>query len=89
MPEIDFAKFRINLKLAREIKDMTAKELSIAAGLKQQKRIADIEEGRGKPTLEEVDTICHNLGQPMDYMLNNTAEKTLNWKYKLVTWQGL
>lgn len=87
MPGDDFEKFRINLKLARYIKEMTAKELSVAADLKQQKRVADIEEGRGKPSLEEVRILCNILGQPIDHMLNNTAEMKLEWKYKLATWQ--
>lgn len=79
----DFEKFRYNLKKARYITEMSSKDLSIAAGLKQHKRIADIEDGRGKPTLEEVIAICNILQQPIDNMLNNECEMCLNWKYRL------
>ena len=89
MSEIDLEKFRINLRLARIVSDYSAKELSSIAGLRQQKRIADIEEGRGKPSLNEVSAICLALGQPMDYMLNNEAEIKIKWKHQLVDWQGL
>lgn len=87
MPGIDFEKFRYNLKKARYISEMSAKELSIAAGLKQHKRILDIEEGRGKPSLEEVISICNILQQPIDNMLHNESEMGLTWKYKLANTQ--
>lgn len=83
----DFAKFRKNLILARKVKDISAKDLSIAAGLKQQKRILDIEEGRGKPSLEEVRAICLVLHQPIDNMLDNEARIKLDWQYKLAVTQ--
>lgn len=79
----DFDKFRKNLILARKVKNISAKDLSIAAGLKQQKRILDIEEGRGKPSLEEIRAICLVLHQPIDNMLNNEARITLDWQFKL------
>jgi transcriptional regulator with XRE-family HTH domain len=79
-PEIDFDIFRENLKKARYIKDMTAKEVSFRAGLKQQKRVADIEEGRGKPTLEEVFSICVAVEQSIDSMLHKESEMKLEFK---------
>jgi DNA-binding XRE family transcriptional regulator len=83
MIETDFEKFRRNLYKARTIQEMTARDLASAAGLKQMKRILDIEEGRGKPSLDEVLAICHVLQQPIDNMLNNECEMSLDWKYKL------
>ena len=89
MAEDDFEKFRKNLRMARYIKEMTSKELSVAAGLKQQKRVSDIEDGRGKPTLEEVIALCNILSQPIDFMLNNTAKMKLDWQFTLATWQDV
>lgn len=74
MPEIDFTLFRSNLKKARYLNEMTSKELSEKAGLRQLKRVADIEEGRGKPTIEEVYSICEVLKQPIDSMLNREGK---------------
>lgn len=68
---IDYDIFRNNLKKARYIKELSAKDLSIKAGLRQQKRISDIEDGRGRPTLEEVFAICEILEQPIDGMLKS------------------
>ena len=87
MFQVDFAKFRINLRKARTIKELTAKELSEQAGLKQLKRVADIEEGRGSPSLDEVHSLCVVLGQPMDEMLGLESEICLRWKGKLVSKQ--
>lgn len=62
------------MKIARFFKDMTAAELSKKARLRQMKRAADIEDGRGLPTLEEVCKICNALGQPIDSMLYKKAK---------------
>lgn len=70
-PAIDYNIFRNNLKKVRSVMDLSAKDLSIKAGLRQQKRVSDIEDGRGKPTLEEVFVICEILGQPIDGMLKS------------------
>lgn len=87
MFEVDFNKFRRNLKNARSVSGFTAKELSEQAGLKQQKRISDIEEGRGSPSLDEIHSICVVLRQPMDEMLNLESEMVLRWNGKLATKQ--
>jgi predicted transcriptional regulator len=79
MSDIDLTILRNNLKKARHLQDISAKELSIKAGLRQQKRIADIEEGRGKPTLEEIHTICQVLKQPIDFMLYHEATMKLDF----------
>lgn len=79
MSEIDFAIFRNNLKKARYLMEMSAKELSQKAGLRQLKRVADIEEGRGKPTLEEVYSLCEVLGQPIDDMLKKEGKMKIEY----------
>ena len=89
MFEIDFKKFRHNLRNARTAMGITAKELSEQAGLKQQKRILDIEEGRGSPSLDEVHSICLVLQQPIDEMLNLESEVVLKWRGQLAIKQGL
>lgn len=80
MPGIDYNIFRNNLKKARYLMELSGKELSIKAGLRQQKRIADIEEGRGKPTLEEVFAICEVVGQPIDGMLKKDIAITIGFE---------
>lgn len=79
MPEIDYTIFRNNLKKARYIMELTGKDLSLAAGLRQQKRISDIEEGRGKPSLEEVYNICDVLQQPIDKMIKCEAKIVIQY----------
>ena len=80
VPGIDYDIFRNNLKKARYIQDLTAKDLSEMAGLRQQKMIADIEEGKGKPSLDEVFAICQVLNQPIDAMLKNEGKITIEYK---------
>lgn len=79
MPDIDLEIFRKNLKKARYLMELSGKDLSQLAGLKQHKRIADIEEGRGKPTLEEVYSICSVLKQPIDKMMNCEAKIVIEY----------
>lgn len=67
-------KFRKNLQKVRRSKALTAKELSKLCESKQLKRIADIEDGRGKPTLDEVYIICEILKVSMDCMINKNVE---------------
>lgn len=59
--------------------ELSAKDLSIKAGLRQQKRISDIEDGRGKPTLEEVYSICAVLDKPIDGMLKSDIAITVTF----------
>lgn len=87
MLEVDFKKFRQNLKNARLIAGLTGKELSERSGLKQQKRIGDIEEGRGVPSLAEINAICIILNQPMEEMLKLESTMVLKWNGKLVSKQ--
>jgi len=71
--KMELTKFRRNIKVVRGSKAMTAKELSEAANLKQKKRVADIEEDRGVPTLDEVSSICDILEVGIDDMLFKVA----------------
>lgn len=79
MPGIDFTIFRNNLRKARYLNELSARELSEKAGLRQMKRIADIEEGRGKPTIEEVYAICEVLKQPIDSMLKTESKIVIEY----------
>lgn len=82
MSGIDFDIFRKNLVLARKVKDFTAKQLAEKAGLKQLKRVSDIEEGRGAPDLNEIFMLCACLDQRMQDMLFNEGELYINFKAK-------
>lgn len=62
--------FKDNLKKIRSAKGFSASELSDKCNLRQKKRVSDIEEGRGKPSLEEVVKICDILDVKIDDMLN-------------------
>lgn len=73
MSGIDFEIFRYNLKTLRKVADKTAKEVSEELKLKQQKRISDIEEGRGKPSFEEINTICEYFKVSIDAMIKQKA----------------
>lgn len=74
---VDFAIFRSNLKNARKVLDISAKELSEKANLKQVKRIADIEEGRGSPSIDEIHDICQVLKVSVDDMLYRNSKVIL------------
>jgi transcriptional regulator with XRE-family HTH domain len=81
--KIDYKIFRQNLVKLRAVRGMSAKDLSIEAGLRQPKRILDIEEGRGAPSLDEVCAICKVLGYKIDEMLYVDAKVTVDfnaWK---------
>lgn len=65
----DYTLFRTNIKQVRSFMLLSAKDLSDKAGLRQQKRVSDIEDGRGSPDLGEVIQLCKALNQPIDNML--------------------
>jgi transcriptional regulator with XRE-family HTH domain len=79
MSAIDFDIFRENLRIIRDARGKSSKQISIDLKLRQMKRIADIEEGRGKPTLEEVNSICNYFGYPIDDMINRKAIITIGF----------
>jgi transcriptional regulator with XRE-family HTH domain len=62
-------KYRSNLKKIRLARGLTAKELSEKAGLKQLKRVSDIEDGRGDPKLREIMSIAKVLDVSFEAML--------------------
>lgn len=53
--------------------DITSKDLSDALGMKQQKRVSDIEEGRGLPTLEEINAAAVYFKVSIDDILKRRA----------------
>jgi transcriptional regulator with XRE-family HTH domain len=57
MQQVNFDILRNNLKTMRKLHDLTAKDLSVKAVLRQHKRISDIEDGRGAPSLDEIYSI--------------------------------
>ena len=59
---------------------LTAKELSKRCGLRQMKRIADIEDGRGKPDINEVVNICKELNIKIDAMINDKVKIKYEWE---------
>ncbi len=71
---VDVNKYRSNLRKVRMARGLTAKELSEKAGLKQMKRISDIEEGRGDPHLREVMSIATVLGVSFESMITQDVE---------------
>jgi len=75
----DYAIFRRNLSRIRAAKGISARELSDTCKLKQMKRIHDIEEGRGQPSLDEVCIICKELGFGLDQMLYSEATTTVTF----------
>lgn len=54
MQRVEFEILRNNLRTLRKLHDLTAKDLSTKAGLRQVKRVSDIEDGGGAPSLDEV-----------------------------------
>lgn len=79
---INFDIFRENIKKARIIKEWTADAVSEGAGLKQKKRVSDIELGRGTPSIEEIHSICSFLKQDVSQMLYQESEMVLTFKPK-------
>lgn len=69
-----------NLRTIRACKGLSAKRLSELCKLKQIKRISDIEEGRGKPSIEEIISICKILEVKIDDMINNEVIASFSWK---------
>lgn len=73
--------FRKNLQVVRASQGITGPELSKLAGLRQMKRISDIERGTGIPELKEVWSICDVLKVAIDDMLNKTVTVNYTWSY--------
>ncbi|HMK58329.1 MAG TPA: helix-turn-helix transcriptional regulator [Nitrososphaeraceae archaeon] len=76
MHEVDLAIFRNNLKVLRSVHRLSARELAVKADLRQLKRISDFEDGRGKPSLDELYSICITLNVSLDEILNKELRIT-------------
>jgi len=66
---MDTQYFRRNLKILRNVHDISSKDLSQKIGLRQLKRISDLEDGKGSPSLDEVHLISRHFGVPLDKLL--------------------
>jgi len=77
---MDYTNFINNIRKIRTCEGITANELSKKCELKQMKRIADIEDGRGKPSIDEVVMICKELGFKIDDMINGEVTITYQWE---------
>jgi len=77
---MDYTNFINNLRIIRMCEGLTAKELSKRCGLRQMKRIADIEDGRGKPDINEVVNICKELNIKIDAMINDKVKIKYEWE---------
>ena len=73
---MDYTNFINNIRKIRMCEGVTASELSKRCKLKQMKRISDIEDGRGKPSIDEVISICKELNFKIDAMLNGKVKIT-------------
>ncbi len=71
--------FRRNLVKLRGLRSISARELTSELQLKSPKRILDIEDGKGKLTLEEVCEIAKFFGYGIDEMLYKEAKTTVNF----------
>jgi transcriptional regulator with XRE-family HTH domain len=71
--------FRRNLVRLRGLRGISASELTVELQLKSPKRISDIEEGRGKITLDEACKICKFFGYNIDEMLYKEARATISF----------
>ena len=63
-------RLRLNIKVLRRLTGITSNELSKKLFLKP-KRISDIEDGRGKITLEEIDKISIYFNVTISDILHN------------------
>ena len=77
---MDYTNFINNLRIIRTCEGITAKELSKRCELRQMKRIADIEDGRGNPDINEVVSICKELNIKIDAMINDKVKIRYEWE---------
>ena len=66
----------LNIAVIRKAKGVSALDLSRDCGLKSQKRVNDIEEGRGRLSIDELIKIADYLGVSIDGILKKTAKIT-------------
>lgn len=72
--------FAANLRIARRAKNISANDLSKQCEFKAVKRIADFEDHRGVPSMEEVMRVCKELNQKIDDMLFCMATVEITFK---------
>lgn len=73
---VDYHTFKRNIRLLRHEKGFTAKEASEAVGLRNNKRFADLEEGRMPPHVDEVIKISEYFKVNIDTLIYKTATIT-------------
>lgn len=73
--------FRHNLKQARLVSGFGQKELAKEAKLRNLKRVGDIEDGSGDPTIDEMYSLSLALDQPFDKMLTMKATVVVKWDF--------
>lgn len=78
--KLDFTLFRENLVKARATRNISGRDLARKAGLRQIKRVHDIEAAKGSPTIDEVASLCKVLNYSMDDMIFKKSEISLVFK---------
>ena len=76
---MNYTNFIYNIRVIRMSQGITAKELSEKSGCRQLKRISDIEDGRGKPNIDEIVIICKLFGVKIDQMINDRVKVKYLW----------
>ncbi len=71
-----YEKFRANIRLLRAKEGWSGCEASEKIGLKNGKRIIDLEYGRANPTMEEMILISNCFKQSIDNILHKNAKVT-------------
>lgn len=73
-----YEKFRTNIRLLRAKEGWSGCEAGEKIGLKNGKRVIDLEYGRGNPTMEEMILISNAFKVPIDSILHKDAQITFN-----------
>lgn len=73
-----YEKFRTNIRLLRAKEGWSGCEAGDRIGLKNGKRMIDLEYGRANPTMEEMILISNTFKVPIDNILNKTAQISFN-----------
>ena len=68
-----YEKFRTNCRVLRALRGLSGCEAGEGIGLKNGKRMIDLEYGRANPTIEELIAISKYFGVSMDNILHKKA----------------
>lgn len=68
-----YEKFRTNCRVLRALRGLSGCEAGTDIGLKNGKRMIDLEYGRANPTIDEVIAISKYFGVTMDNLLHKEA----------------